>query len=95
MEDLRSTVPSTTWHWLQNLRLVERRGDVLVLQAPDEQATWIRKRHLDAVEASAARAFGPAVTVELPGERDGAMRRELEERGEQRAAQRKQRRRSA
>jgi DNA-binding HxlR family transcriptional regulator len=92
MEDLRSTVPSVTWHWLENLRLVDRRGDALVLQAPDEQATWIRLRHMDDVESAAARTFGPAATVELPVSETEAMRHELEQRAPR---QRRQRRRSA
>jgi hypothetical protein len=64
---LRSVVAEVTFEeWLSKVELVERRGDHLVLQAPDEIASWVRERFVETLEGAAARqGFGPAVTVEI------------------------------
>jgi phage replication O-like protein O len=83
LEDLRTTVPATTFHWLQNVILVARDGDRLILQAPAEQAKWVRQRFLDKELAEAvARVLGPGLELSLPESETERMRRELDERGE-------------
>lgn len=96
LERLKAEVPASTFdHWLSRLDLVDRRGDVLVLQAPDQVAEWVRQRFIAMIEGAAAHEFGVAVTVEVPESETDRMRRELEERGRAERAARKQRRRSA
>jgi hypothetical protein len=67
LQHVESQVPESTFRaWLEPVRLVERRGEVLVLQAPDQIAAWVRERFIPVFESSAALVYGAAVTVQIP-----------------------------
>jgi hypothetical protein len=67
LDECRSQVSETTMsQYVDRVELVGRRGDTLVLQAPDEVASWVRKRFLPLLERMAALHFGPTAEASLP-----------------------------
>lgn len=81
LDELRTVVPETTFDlYIAHLELTARRGDELVLQAPDHIAAWLRsERFKPLIEETAARHFGPAVTVSIAVSETERARRDREQ----------------
>lgn len=88
--ELRGQVTGPTFdRYLSQLELVERRGDELVLQAPDDVAAWVRERFVEMLEGTAARHFGPAVTVKVAKSETELARERQEALGQRRPPRRR------
>jgi chromosomal replication initiator protein len=69
--ELRRVVGDSTYDiWLARLRVKAWDGDSLVLEAPSETASWVRKRFGRIVERSARAALGSSVRISFSTVRD-------------------------
>jgi chromosomal replication initiator protein len=64
--ELRQAVRADMYDiWLAPLRLVELRGDALVVEAPRELRAWVAERFARVLQTSAAAVLGPSATVDV------------------------------